>query len=156
MGTRQSLRRAGGPSVAEQNLVTALVLDSPTEVKPSQVTALAKALRRSPAAIKGMIERAQLSFREKAERYVEVHMEATERALRHGSVNGLEVAQKGAQWALERMSGEGVRVIEPKPGQGEGGAVGPRVLIGIKVGGIKANDETIDVTATEVPVEVTE
>lgn len=152
MGTRQSLhRRTGGPSVAEQNLVTALVLDSPTEVKPSQVTALAKALRRSPAAIKGMIEKAQLSFREKAERYVDIHITATERALENGSIAGLEVAQKGSQWALERMSGEGVRVIEPKPGQGEGGPAGPRVLIGIQLGGLDATKPPpIDVTATEV------
>ena len=107
MGTRQSLhRRTGGPSVAEQNLVTALVLDSPTEVKPSQVTALAKALRRSPAAIKGMIEKAQESFRSKAQRYVDVHMEATELALAGGTVAGLEVAQKGAQWALELSTAE--------------------------------------------------
>lgn len=152
MGTRQSLhRRTGVPSVAEQNLVTALVLDSPTEVKPGQVMALAKALRRSPAAIKSMIEKAQESFRSKAQRYVDVHMEATELALAGGTVAGLEVAQKGAQWALERMSGEGVRLIEPKPGQGEGGPAGPRVMIGIQLGGLDATKPPpVDATITEV------
>lgn len=150
MGTRTSLKRSGGISDAERNFVAQIVLDQPGELTPSQVHGLSKALRRSKGVIKNLIEDAQEQFRSNAGRYVDVHMQATEAALSSGSVAGLEVAQKGAQWAMERLSAEGARIIEPKV---EGAAqAGPRVLIGIRVGAIDAAKpaETVDVTATEV------
>jgi len=148
MGTRQSLKRVGPLTVAEKNLVAQVVLDQPGELRPSQINGLARALRRSKEAVRSMIEEAQEAFRANASRYVEVHMKATEEALAHGSMDGKEIAMKGAQWAIERMSGEGARIIEPKvtdAGQG-----GPRVMIGIRVGGVDATKEpVIDVSATE-------
>ena len=161
MGTRTSLKKAGVPSRptpkrvggitdAERNLVAQVVLDQPAEVTPAQVNGLARALRRSKAAIKTLIEDAQESFRENAGFYVDAHRKATESALTHGSIAGLEVAQKGAQWAIERMSGEGARIIEPKVEGGNQG--GPRVMVGIRVGGLDATKElsvtSIDVAAT--------
>lgn len=154
MGTRQTVRRAGIPTIAEENLVTALVLDSPVELNSKQVNGLAKALRRPVSTVRTMIEKAQTKFRSKAERYVEVHLEATEAALRRGTDRSLEVATKASQWAIEKMSGEGARIIEPAAVVGPG-QLGPRVMIGVKIGGMKHNDAqpTIDVTAEEVPNE---
>jgi len=153
VGTRQSVRRAGAPSTAEKNLVAAVVLDNPGEIKPSQINGLAKALRRSPAAVKSMIEDARAKFQGNAGRYVEVHMQATEAALRRGSDRALEVATKAAQWAIERSSGEGARVLDPKVEAGESGSKGPRIMIGIKVGSVDSpNTEIpIDATITELP-----
>jgi len=151
MGTRQSLyKRTGSLTVAEKNLVAAVALDQPGEMKPAQVNALATALRRSKDAVRSMIEDAKAQFQGNAGRYVEIHKAATEAALVQGSVAGLEVAQKGAQWALERVSGEGTRVIDKAAA--ESGPVGPRVMIGIKVGGTDTNKAAaVDVTAVEVP-----
>lgn len=149
MGTRQSLKRVGSLTLAEKNVVAALVSDSPREISPNQVTALAKALRRSKSAIKSAIEDAQAEFHGSAGRYVEIHQQATEAALKNGSVAGLEAAMKGSQWAIERIAHDGARIVEAKGGETQ--AAGPRVLIGIKVGGLDATkDVPVDVTATEV------
>lgn len=125
-----------------------VVMDQPGELKPSQINGLAKALRRSKDAVKSMIEDAQEKFRANADFYVETHKAATQAALNMGSVAGLEVATKSSQWAMERISGEGARIVE-KAGA-EAGPAGPRVMIGIRVGGIDAT-KPVDVTATEVP-----
>lgn len=155
MGTRQTVRRIGTPSVAEKNLVAAVVIDNPGELKPSQITGLAKALRRSPAAIQSMIEDAREKFQGNAGRYVDIHIASTEAALKNGSVAGLEVAQKGAQWAIERASGAGQRVLDPKVGAGESGPTGPRIIVGIRIGSVDqpkgVTEIPIEATATEVP-----
>lgn len=148
MGTRQSIRRIGGPSDAEKNLVAAVVIDNPGEITGKQVAGLAKALRRSPAAIKSMIEDAREKFQGNAGRYVDIHMQATEAALRRGSDRSLETATKAAQWAVERSSGQGVRVIDPKVAAGEAGPAGPRIMIGIKIG-------SVDQPQTEIPIDAT-
>lgn len=155
MGTRQSIARRAGPiTIAEENLVTALVLDSPVELSSKQVNGLAKALRRPASTVRVIIEKAQTKFRSKAERYVDIHMEATEKALEQGTDKSLEVAAKAAQWALERMSGEGVAVLEPVKVDPKGNS-GAKIIIGVRVGGMKANDEApaIETTVTEVPNE---
>jgi len=150
MGTRTTLRRAGAITEAERHFVAQVVLDQPRELTPSQIHGLTKVLRRSKEAVKSMIEDAQAKFRENAEFYVDAHKASVQRALSSGTIAGLEVAQKGSQWAIERTSAEGARIIEKASADVSG--AGPRVMIGIQVGGLDATKAppAIDVTATEV------
>ena len=129
------LKRMGVPTKADKALVAQVVLDQPAEITPAQITGLAKTLRRSKDAIKQMIEEARENFVAGAERYVEIHREATEAALADGDN---EQALKGAQWALQNISAEGVRVVE-KTVEASSGS---RIMIGIKLGDTKAAVET--------------
>jgi hypothetical protein len=135
---------------AEKDVVAAVVADSPREVSEKQVTALATALRRPKAAIKAAIDNAQGDFQAAAGRYVEIHMEAIESALRDEDVKGREIAMKGAQWAIERLAHEGSRVIE-KAAAGPSES-GPRIQIGIRLGGIDATNESKAIEATVIEV----
>lgn len=115
-----------------------IVHDSPAEVTPRQVTALAQTLRRSPAVIKQLIEEARDTFNADALDYAKMHKETVIKALASEDPKALEVARKGAAWALTNISHEGKRVVDkpdtgPKAGQ---------VLIGIRIGGIK--QETVE------------
>jgi hypothetical protein len=150
MGTRTTLKRAGAITEAERNFVAQLVLDQPRELTGSQIHGLTKVLRRSKEAVKSLIEDAQAKFRENAEFYVDAHRASVQRALASGTIAGLEVAQKGSQWAIERTSADGARIIEKS--NVDAGLTGPRVMIGIQVGGLDATkaQPVIDVTATEV------
>ncbi len=157
MGTRTSLRKAGQPARpahkragspitdAERNLVAQVVLDQPGPLRPAQVTGLATALRRSKTAVKEMIEDAQDKFRANADFYVEMHRRSVEQAFEG---RDSEVAMKGAQWAMERLTGEGARIIEPKAGE-QTNNQGPRVMIGVRIGGLDATKD-LSVTAIDV------
>lgn len=148
MGTRQSIKRSGGLTEPEKALITAVVLDQPGEMRPAQVTHLAKALRRSTEVVKQVIEGAQDKFRENADFYVQSHRDAVADALANGDAKSLGVAAAASQWAIERISAEGTRIIEKS--NAESGNHGPRVMIGIQVGGLDATKAPA-VTVTEVP-----
>jgi hypothetical protein len=145
VATRKSTKRIGPITDAERELVAQVVLDQPGELRPAQVNGLATALRRSKTAIKELIDDAQSKFRANADFYVDMHRKAVQRAHNDGNQ---DAAMKGAQWAMERLSAEGSHIIEPKVA--EQGGQGPRVMIGIKVGGLDATKEPIEVIATEV------
>ena len=144
MGTRDSIKapkvfkRSGAISDAEKNLVSQFVLDQPGELKPTQVTALAKTLNRSKDAVTKMIQEAREHFLEGANRYIEIHRCAVEDALAEGSPKGLEQARLGAEWAIEKMSSGGVRIIEAP--EKAGAATGVQIMVGVRIGGLK--DET--------------
>ncbi len=137
-------KRTGPLAKEEYDLVAQFVTDQPNAT-PQQTNDLAAAIRRTPAAVKKMIEVARDNFASKAERYVDIHAAATEAALASGTATGLDTAMRGAQWAIERMTADGVRVIDKPAGGGAGGA---KILIGIQVGGIGT-----PVTAIAVPTE---
>jgi hypothetical protein len=143
-----SAKRVGRVTKPERDLVAQVVLDQPGPLSPSQVNGLAKALRRSKAVVKELIEDAQDKFRANAEFYVDMHRKAVEAAHVAGDQ---DVAMKGAQWAIERVSAEGAHIIEPKVAEQTG--QGPRVMIGIKVGGLdatKGNETLPEVSITEI------
>lgn len=135
--------RQGPLSAQEHAIVAAFVEEQPGPVTTQQANDLAAAMRRTPAAVKRMIEEARADFASKAGRYVTIHAEATEAALKSGTVTGLDTALRGAQWAIERMAADGARVID-KPSAGSGGS---KILIGIQVGGIGP----VATTAVSVP-----
>ena len=134
-------KRKGGITEAEKSLVAQVVLDQPREMTPRQVNGLAVALRRSKEVVKGLVEEARENFVSAAPRYVDIHRQATEQALSYGSVAGLDIAAKSSQWYLERVSEDGVHIVD-KP---ESGPKGSRIMIGIKVGNIDAQVETIEI-----------
>lgn len=122
--------RAGSPTRTTKELIAKFVADSPRAISPAQITALATLTRHTPKTIKGLIEKARDTFLSNAEFYVTAHQKSTEQAFVRGD---FEVAQKGAQWAMERLSAEGVRIIEKAPASGMSGT---RVLVGIRLGGV--------------------
>ncbi len=126
--------RGGSVTQTEKALVHQFVADQPSAIRPSQVTALAKVLRRSRDAVKSMIEEAREDLASGIGDYVRAHKEAMTMALANGDAKSLEVAARAAQWGLENISIEGVRVVDKAKGEDNG----VRVFIGVKVGGMKS------------------
>ncbi len=127
-------RRLGRTTLPEQDLVAALVLDQPQPMTEQQIGNLSRVLRRSKEAIRDMVDHARENFVTRAERYVDVHAEATEAALKAGDPKSLEVATRSSQWALEHISADGARIVEKSATQGSG----VKILIGVKIGGMNA------------------
>ena len=109
-------------------------------VSTEQVTGLMKTMKRSRAVVKQMIEDAKDNFVEGAERYVQIHREATEAALASGDN---EQALKGSQWAIQNISAEGARIIEKPSAE----PTGTRIQIGVKIGGL--NPAIVEGTTVE-------
>jgi hypothetical protein len=152
-------KRGGQVTKVEQALVTQFVLDQPREVTTSQVNSLAKVLRRSRDVVKSMVERAREDFQTSADFYVKAHKQSVELALNVTNKDGehdpkaLDVAARSSQWALENLAAEGVRVIDkPNAGKGE---TGPRIMVGINVGGLNKQPE-VTIDATPLPQGETE
>lgn len=140
-------KKLGPPTKDEKALVAQFVADQPCEVTPPQVQALSKLLRRSREVVKAMIEQARENFVSDAERYVQIHKQATEAALESGTISGAEVAMKGAQWAMENISAEGSRIVDKAKAETKGSAI----QIGIKIGGM--NNEQVAIGTVETPSE---
>lgn len=132
-------KRPGTPTAVEKDIVAALVADQPAEMTNSQVNALARTLRRTKETTRQLIEDAKDRLIDKASRYADIHIAATENALADGDN---EQALKGSQWALTNISGEGARIVEKAVEAPTGG----KIMIGIKLGGI---DQPI--TAIAIP-----
>lgn len=125
----------------ERQLVAQLVHEHPRELSEQQVNGLARAMRRSPAVVKELVERAKEDFVSQADHYVQVHRQATDQALANGDAKSLGVAVEASQWFLEKVSEQGVRVIEKE----QKADTGQRILIGIKIGGIDSPAEIINI-----------
>lgn len=135
--------KGGRPSKDEKALVAKVVADTPGPITPRQVQALATLTHRSKASIKKMVEEARDNFVESAGDYVEIHKMATIAALSQGDN---ETAIKGAQWAMTNIAAEGVRIIDKAAGE----STGPRVMVGIQIGGVTPPS---DIKVTTVPSE---
>ena len=129
---KKAYKRKGGISNQDKEIVANIVTNNPGEMSPTQITGLARALKRSPAVIKQMVLDARERFVGRAGMYVDIHAQATAGALATGD---LEQALKGSQWALSNISGEGARVVD----RASEGASGSKVLIGIKVGSVDSS-----------------
>lgn len=136
----------GTPTKAEKEFVAQLVQDQPREMTPQQIGSLARTLRRGKAVVKEMVEQARENFVSNSERYVDIHMSATEAALADGDN---ETAAKAAQWALTNVSSEGSRIIDKASTE----PTGARVMVAIQMGGIDSGPKTIQLPAvTSEPV----
>lgn len=156
MGIRTSLqigavkgrhyKKQGKPSPAEKAIVAAVVLDSPAEVTPAQITGLATALRRTPAAIKKLVAEAREMLVSSAGDYVRMHKQAVEAALIHGQqgdAKALDVAVKASQWAIQNITQDGQRIVDKASTEPQG----QKIFIGIRVG---AMDQKPAVRVAEV------
>lgn len=124
-------------------------------VSKETVASLATRFHLSAKEVRVVIDRARYKLAAHAEAYVEAHMLSVELGLeiaRDGgkqAAAGLQVAQKGAEWALERIGQGHSRVLDAPKAQG---ATGPQIVIGIQVGGIQAKN-TVEEPAIEGQIE---
>jgi hypothetical protein len=121
--------KRGPVTLHEKEAVASIVMDHPGPLSEIEAQALAVAFRRSPDTIKGLIDDARATFAAKAGRYVEIHAQATEDALKTGE---LDTALKGSQWAIERIAQDGSRVVDKTTDQ----TGGTKIILGISMGGI--------------------
>lgn len=94
-------------------------------------------------AIKNSVAQSIRAAREKlqgvASRYVEIHLQSAEKALKNGDY---DAARKACEWAMENLSADGddgkqVRIIAPKD---QPAPTLPAIQIGIALGGLPSSD----------------
>lgn len=139
----KTFKRGGGITEAEKDLVARFVQDQPRELTTSQVSGLARTLRRSREATKDLIEQAKERFVDSAQRYVDIHRQAVEEALTAGE---FDTAMKGSQWYLEHVGVEGVGIIDKQKAP----ETGSKIAIGIKIGGVSEAATAITLPAVTV------
>jgi len=83
---------------------------------------------------KRVIETAREKLAKRAEFYADAHAQVVRDALADGDPKALETARRAAEWALERVTEGGARVIDPPKGTSNG----PALSIGIAVSGVPA------------------
>jgi hypothetical protein len=128
-------------------------------IPPSTVSSLAAQFRLSKAEVRVIIDRARLKLGANAEKYVDAHLETVTQALAlgqeggQGAASALAVAQKGAEWAIERIAQGASRVIDQAKATAP---TTPQIVIGIAVGGIQvknteesAGESNVMITPTE-------
>lgn len=144
-------KRPGPISAAEHALVETVVaqavLDQPTPITPAQTRGLATFLRRTPETVAALIETAKARALDHLDDYVEIHYRTTQQAEQAGE---FATALKGAEWAMEHLGSAGARVVERETK----GEAGPRIQIGIQLGGLKTpvTDLTVARMADEADV----
>ncbi len=127
----------GRPSLGQLQ-TTAAIVQSLVDRKKGLVTAedvvaLAKVTGVTKSKITELVETAREQFSGAAVEYVNIHKQATQAALANGDAKSLDVATRASQWAIEKISHEGKRVIDgPVKGPTEGGT---KIMIGIQLGG---------------------
>lgn len=140
---KPSRKRAGAPSKQEREMAKALVKDTPHTVTLDQTKALAKLFNRPVSTVKSMLTKARESLAADAQTYVDTHRQVVEHAALIGiateNPKALDVARKGAAWAIANISGEGKRLVEKQ----ESGPQGLRVMVGVKLSGVSGQPETV-------------
>lgn len=123
--------RSGGVTPKEVKIISLMLEDQPQDISAEQVDQMAKLLRRNPETIKSLILKARDRFTDNAKVYIEVHAKSVQSAYANGQ---FDTAATHAEWAMENISSEGVSIIDAasKKGTNEG----PRVVIGVNLGGV--------------------
>ncbi len=119
----------------EQKALAVIIPNAPEELKRGVA---------SPRIQKSALLVAKAQFVKNAEAYVDTHLLATQAAMAKGE---FDVAAKHAEWALEAVGDGKHRVIEAATRLASGTQGGPRVLVGVQIGGMPR--PTIDVTPEE-------
>lgn len=123
----------------EQHVIEDIIAQVPGGLTMRQQSALATVLRRPRNMVKQAVAEAALELADRAQRYADIHMKATEVALENGDAKSLEVAARASQWALENINVDGTRVVEKAPDK----PTGPAIQIGIMVGGKNIPSESV-------------
>jgi len=119
-----------------------MVPAEPVEVLPAPLApAVTAVVVRDPRALAERVQRARETFQENAGRYVEIHKEVAEAALKSGDPKSLEVARRASEFTIAKVSardpsGTVERIVE----QHESPA--PSIKIGIALAGIPREKET--------------
>lgn len=142
---RRRQRHPGKPGPIPLATTEQLVAKAMTDTTSTpQEIAKAVGVSTSGVPVREAIKKARQVLANAAEKYVELHMVATEIAAMKGDAGP-------AQWALERIAEGGQRVVDaPKTG----GPTGPGLRIGIAVGGVPQRSLPPTVDIDEVPVTV--
>lgn len=141
--TRTTGRRKGQLTKVERLIVGEVVASAPTKsLSEVQTQALAITLNRNPDTIKEIIISAREKLQANAEHYVDVHRLAADQALAQGDI---DVARKAAEWAISKISkrdddGTVHRIVEVDDATNSNS--GPRVMIGIALGGMATKPTT--------------
>lgn len=113
------------------------------QISDSTLAKLASQFKLTKAEVRVVIDRARLKLGANAERYVEAHMNSVDEALSLGKEGGrnapaaLAVAQKGAEWAIERISQGASRIVDQAKASAP---TTPQIVIGIAVGGVQVKN----------------
>lgn len=160
-GSSVKAERAAAHLKSTTDLVQNLVDRKKGMVTVRDVKALAAVTGESPTRLQMILVEAKEKFAASAVDYVKMHKETTQAALTLGrgqEIDGvliggdpkaLDVAMKASQWAIEKMSHKGERIIE-KDVVKEGNS-GTKIMIGLQLGG--KNPSFIEVDPPPTPVE---
>lgn len=134
-----ALAASGQVSTREKSVIDGIVAENDGQVSRDQLDATAIVLRRDPSTIARYIEIAKEKLQSRAERYVDIHLEATEKALASDDPRAIGEARKGAMEMISSLSakdrqGKSVRLIDRDDHESSG----PKIAIGINLGGLPA------------------
>ena len=138
---RKRGKRRGPVTAREKLIIAEIVNDAPAQlVSPKQIEQTAGLLRRDEKTIIGVIAQARERLQARAETYVDLHLAATQGAIADGD---FDTARKGAMEMIEKISardsdGKVERIVEVAESQSSSG---PRVMIGIALGGMKVRSD---------------
>jgi phenylpyruvate tautomerase PptA (4-oxalocrotonate tautomerase family) len=124
------------PKVSPEELagITRLLRENPEAASVAITKSLQSAQAQAAAHLAKHIKDARIAFTEKAKDYVMVHLNATRAAYAAGE---FDTAARHAEWAMKNLGAGNLRLIE-MPQEGEGGNSGPRIMVGVKIGGQQA------------------
>lgn len=153
--TKKRYKRSGKTTKDEKEVVKAVVRQAGGDLPLDRTRALAKAFNRPVNTVKAMITRAKENLAADAEFYVDTHRDVVQHAADAGKATYndklLEVARKGAEWALEHTSGDGKRIVD----QPSSAPQGTRIMIGVKLSNTTIQPEAvIDVSADAADGEI--
>ena len=123
-------KQSGGISKAEKDALAAIVAAVPREINAKEEKALAQVMGRSVATIHKTLTEVRAKFAQNADKYVDLHLQATEAAIADGDY---DTATKASQWMLTNVSKDGERVIDAPEANGPQSS---KVVIGIQLGGL--------------------
>jgi hypothetical protein len=135
-------KRVGPLTKDEKGLVYQFLADQPHEVRSEDIKLLARLMHRQPNTIRLCITLARQNFASNALRYVEIHREATEKALAAGDY---DTAAKACQWAMENISLEGERIVDKYTSAN----VAPKVYVGVCFGGMRVPSDATNAEPSE-------
>ena len=155
--TKRKYKRTGKVTKKELALVKAITSETPETPSNDQTKALAKVFNRPVSTMKKAIATARESLAADSQFYVDTHRAIVEQAALIGvstmNDKALDIARKGAAWAIERISGDGKRIVDKV----DNGPQGTRIMIGIKLSNMSNQaDGVIDVSGESVEGEVIE
>ncbi len=145
-GSSVKAERAAAHLKSTTDLVQNLVDRKKGMVTVRDVKALAAVTGESPTRLQMILVEAKERFAASAVDYVNLHKQATEAAVANGDAKSLDVATRAAQWAIEKMSHKGERIIEKEVVKE--GTSGTKIMIGLSLGG--KNPSFIEAAPVEV------